>query len=120
MVRQGRMQPLCPVPSAPPSDAGDCEAVLNMLAGPPPGWQHGARVVQYALSDSGDADVQTWIRLEDGTVLNDTLAANVRSAQTVCNAGLRSALHEATAQAQTTLWNVNQCGCAHQSWLCRK
>ncbi len=55
--------------------------------GPPPGWQRGARILQYTFGSRGEADLQTWIRLEDGTVLNDTLAVTTPIPQTACNAG---------------------------------
>ncbi len=70
--------------------------------GPPPGWQRGARILQYTFGNRGEASLQTWIRLEDGTVLNDTLTAAPPDPQTVCNAGARPAQHGAADPARLT------------------
>ena len=62
---------------------------MKPVAGPPQGWQRGTRVLRYNFGIHGGADMQTWIRQEDGTVLNDTLAGTMLEQQTICNAGLR-------------------------------
>jgi hypothetical protein len=59
--------------------------------GPPAGWLRGARVVQLQLGEAPQW-AASWIRMEDGTVVEQTESAvqsgpDTDPAQTVCNAG---------------------------------
>ena len=59
--------------------------------GPPAGWQRGARLLELRLGHAIQ-QTATWIRLEDGTVEQQTgpfaqPGENAEPLQTVCNAG---------------------------------
>jgi hypothetical protein len=71
-----------------------------VCVGPPQGWQRGARVLQYNFSGDTGPAAETWVRLEDGTLLDNALETELHAAQTTCSAGLQRCLPQTSSCAQ--------------------